>query len=53
MDRTLIAWNLPNWITIVLMALAGYMLLALISQGFQKYVGGSKQSANASVAVPS
>lgn len=32
MDRTLIAWNIPNWITIMLMAAAGYIVLALASQ---------------------
>ena len=32
MERTLIAWNIPNWITIMLMAAAGYIALALLSQ---------------------
>lgn len=32
MERTLISWNLPNWITIVLMATAGYLLFGLASQ---------------------
>jgi hypothetical protein len=32
MDRTLISWNLPNWITVMLMATAGYLVLALASQ---------------------
>ena len=32
MDRTLIAWNIPNWITVLLMAAAGYILLAAASQ---------------------
>lgn len=32
MERTLISWNLPNWITISLMAAASYALLGLISQ---------------------
>lgn len=32
MERTLISWNLPNWITISLMAAASYALLGLLSQ---------------------
>jgi hypothetical protein len=30
MERTIISWNLPNWITILLMASAGYAVLGLI-----------------------
>lgn len=32
MDRTVISWNLPNWITVVLMAAAGYLVVGLIAQ---------------------
>lgn len=32
MDRTMISWNLPNWITVVLMAAAGYLLLGIVAQ---------------------
>ena len=32
MERTLISWNLPNWITIVLMAALGYALLGGVAQ---------------------
>lgn len=32
MDRTLISFNLPNIITVTLMAALGYVLLGLISQ---------------------
>ena len=32
MERTIISWSLPNWITIFLMAAAGYAVLALASQ---------------------
>lgn len=31
MDRTLISWNLPNWITIMLMAAGGYAILAVVT----------------------
>ncbi len=36
MERTLISWNLPNWITIVIMAAAGYALLGLVAQGIHR-----------------
>jgi hypothetical protein len=32
MERTIISWNLPNWITILLMAGAGYAVLGLLAQ---------------------
>jgi hypothetical protein len=32
MERTLISWNLPNWITVMIMAAAGYAVLAAVSQ---------------------
>lgn len=32
MERTIISWNLPNWITILLMASAGYFALGLMVQ---------------------
>lgn len=32
MERTLISWNLPNWITVFLMAVGGYAALALAAQ---------------------
>ena len=32
MERTLISWNLPNWITVMLMAAAGYAVLGLVAQ---------------------
>lgn len=32
MERTLISWNIPNWITITIMAAASYAILGLISQ---------------------
>lgn len=35
MERTLISWNLPNWITVLVMAAAGYALLAALSQAFK------------------
>lgn len=35
MERTLISWNIANWITVLLMAAAGYAVLALVSQAFK------------------
>ena len=32
MERTLISWNLPNWITISLMAAGSYALVGLVAQ---------------------
>ena len=32
MERTLISWNLPNWITIALMSAGAYALVGLIAQ---------------------
>jgi hypothetical protein len=36
MERTLISWSLPNWITILIMAAAGYAVLGLASQVLQR-----------------
>jgi hypothetical protein len=32
MERTLISFNLPNWITVTIMAAASYAVLGLIAQ---------------------
>lgn len=37
MDRTYIQWNLVNWITIVLMASVGAVLLATVVAGIKTY----------------
>jgi hypothetical protein len=36
MERTMLSWNLANWITVMLMAAGGYVVLALIAQVFLK-----------------
>lgn len=36
MERTLISWNIANWITVLLMAAAGYAVLALVAQAFRQ-----------------
>jgi len=40
MERTIISWNLPNWITVMLMAAAGYAVLGLTAQVFKARGGG-------------
>lgn len=35
METTYLSWNFTNWITIVLMAALGFMLLSFGSQLFQ------------------
>jgi hypothetical protein len=44
MERNMISWNIPNWITIVIMAAAGYAVLGqaaqLLKRG-QLQAGGS------------
>lgn len=44
MERTMIAWNLPNWITILLMAAAGYLVLLAVSQALGKTWGGGSDA---------
>ena len=41
MERTLISWNLPNWITISLMAAGSYALLGLITQLLKQQQAGA------------
>jgi hypothetical protein len=45
MERTLISWNIANWITVLLMAAAGYALLGLVSQVFMKKGTGAAPGA--------
>lgn len=40
MEHTFIAWNLENWVTVLLMAVAGYLLFTVIVQTMRKYQGG-------------
>lgn len=45
MERTLISFNLPNAATIVLMAAGGYVLLLIISQVLQRFMGSVQTTA--------
>lgn len=42
MDRTLISFNVPNLITVPLMAFLGFLLLAVIWQGVKRVAGPSQ-----------
>lgn len=52
MNETILSWNFPNWVTIVLMAAVGFLFLAALSQVFHKATGsgGSQQTAVGAVA---
>ena len=39
MERTIISWNIPNWITVVLMATAGFLVIGLVSQVLMTKLG--------------
>ena len=41
MERTIISWNLPNWITVMLMAAAGYAVIGLSVQVFKARSGAT------------
>lgn len=40
MERNLISWNVPNWITVLLMAGAGYAVLGLLAQLLKRQAAG-------------
>lgn len=46
MDRFYLQWNATNWITVVLMASVGMLLIGAIASGLRAY-GGSGGTANA------
>lgn len=39
MDETILTWNVTNWITVVLMAALGFLVLALVAQLYHKARG--------------
>ena len=45
MERVLISWSLMNFITIVLMAVVGWLIIGCVAQGVRKYSGGSNAAA--------
>lgn len=49
MDRTLISWNVPNLVTVALMAFIGFLVLGTVYQVAMKAAtgsGGSNNTAN-------
>ena len=36
MNETIITWNVPNWITVVLMAGIGFLVLGVASQAIRR-----------------
>lgn len=46
MEQVFIAWTIENWITVILMAAAGYLLFTLLVQLLKKNgnLGSSMQS---------
>jgi hypothetical protein len=43
MERNMLSWNIANWITVLIMAAAGYAVLAVVSQVVMKQ--GATQTA--------
>lgn len=41
MERTIISWNIPNWITVVLMATAGFLIIGVVSQVLMNKFGSN------------
>jgi len=41
MERVYLAWTIENWITVMLMAIAGYFVFSLASQFWLKQKGAS------------
>ena len=40
MEDNILAWNIPNWITVLLMVALGYLTIALVSQLIGNAPGG-------------
>jgi hypothetical protein len=39
MDESIITWNIPNWLTVVLMAAVGFAIISLAAQTYNKFAG--------------
>jgi hypothetical protein len=50
MERTLISWNVPNMVTVPLMAFVGFLILAVIVQLGLKIKGSNSAGNEASTA---
>jgi len=45
MNETIITWNVPNWITVVLMAFLGFAFLGMIGKAVVKMKAGGNETA--------
>lgn len=43
-EKVFLSWNLPNWITVVLMVAIGYLIFGLLFQWIMGNSGGGLQS---------
>ncbi len=43
-ERVYLEWTVENWITVVLMVVAGWAVVALISSAFRHYSGSAQLS---------
>lgn len=44
-EQTILSWNLPNWITVVLMVLVAMLVLGTLSQVIKTRAGKTEASA--------
>jgi len=44
-EQTILSWNIPNWITVVLMVLVAMLVLGTLSQVIKAKRAGSNTSA--------
>lgn len=51
MNENILTWNFPNWVTIVLMAAVGFLILAGLAQLFHKARGTDSNTFGAVGAV--
>lgn len=42
MDKFYLQWNVVNWITVVLMASVGVLVIGTIAAGLKHYTGGAE-----------
>lgn len=41
MEDSIITWNVPNWITVLLMVFLGFFLIGFFGQSWQKWRGSN------------
>jgi len=45
MEENIITWNITNWITIVLMAVIGFLIVGTLAHGIRALIGQPSSSA--------